>query len=514
MKKNYKKLFILILSIIASIAPIMTTYAETVAEKFNATYYTIKDVPIYINSRFNAIKTTDGKFIYCLQFDKNPPIKEVTYTKNTLITDNGMNYLLKKAYNIKTDEEYFIYKSAVWLYMVDRGIMEGSHKTLTAYYSEVKKSNTPEAKQILELVEAAKKASANDTSAPTIKVDTSDTTFTLDSTGKSYISSAITVTSSTGSYNVSLTNAPEGSTFEKNGNTIIIKVPANKVANLETPITFKVSNSKDIYTAYKYSPSNSNYQPVANMYKETKTSDAVGKLTLKRTVSVPFLKVDAETGETISGAELKLTNSAGKVIKTWTSSKDAEVVTGLTAGTYTLTETKAPDGYKAIDVTVKFSIDAQGNILDSKGEKIVKIIITNEKKTGGVEISKQDITNKEELPGATLVIKDSTRNIIGEWVSTDKPHYIEKLTPGTYTLTETIAPVGYILSEETITFEVKDDGSITKVVMYNTPLTPEEVPVEPTSSFKTMTSGIIGTIIIMAGSILILVNTKKKQYSK
>ena len=600
MKKNFKKLLILILTVITCFVTVTTTYAETALSTFKATYNKI-NTPITFPGNFHVIKTTDGKHVFCLQYNKQVPGSNVVYTKGDLITDNGMNYILAQAYNSKTDNDHFIYKSALWLYMIDMGLMEGTYNGVKTYYTNVKNSNTTEAKKILELVANAKKASANDTSAPTIKINTGANTFSLDSNGKYYVSNNITVTSSTGSYEVSLTSAPSGSTIEKNGNTIVIKVPADKVTNLETTIGFKVSNTKDIYTSYKYNPNSSSYQPLAATFKETKTASANASLVLKRTASVSFLKVDAETGKALSGAELKLVNSKGEVIKTWTSTDKAQVVTGLSVGEYTLIETKAPEGYKAIETSVKFTIDSTGKVIDAKGNTVSIIKITNERKTGDVSISKQDITNNKELPGATLVVKDSNGNVIEEWVSTnkphliknltpgvytltetiapegyvlseetitftvkddgsvtkvvmyntpkrgnvsiskqditnkkelpgatlvvkdydgnvieewvstDKPHYIENLKPGIYTLTETIAPEGYILSDETITFTVKEDGSITKVVMYNTPSSKEEIPVEPTSSFKTMTSSLIGTLIILLGSYLIFKNSKKKE---
>ena len=90
-----------------------------------------------------------------------------------------------------------------------------------------------------------------------------------------------------------------------------------------------------------------------------------------------------------------------------------------------------------------------------------------------VTISKQDITTSKELPGATLQVKDNTGKIIDTWVSTNEAHVIKDLPEGTYTLTETIAPDGYVLSKETITFKIdskgtllnKDDKAIDKVVM-------------------------------------------------
>ena len=64
-----------------------------------------------------------------------------------------------------------------------------------------------------------------------------------------------------------------------------------------------------------------------------------------------------------------------------------------------------------------------------------------------IKISKQDIATKTELPGATLVIKDANGDVIETWESTDTPVEFE-LDAGKYTLCETIAPVGYILSTE------------------------------------------------------------------
>ena len=178
---------------------------------------------------------------------------------------------------------------------------------------------------------------------------------------------------------------------------------------------------------------------------------------------------------------------------------------------------------------------------DESGSAISKVIMYNEKKptTGSASISKQDATNSKELPGASLVVKAYDGTVIDEWISTDEPHMIKNLKPGIYTLTETIAPSGYILSSETVTFTIKDDGSVTPVVMKNapdtkevptptpeqpkpeqpeqpitpeqpvTPSAPNEVPVESTGSFKTATSSIIGMIVMLVGSLFITKNLKK-----
>ena len=84
--------------------------------------------------------------------------------------------------------------------------------------------------------------------------------------------------------------------------------------------------------------------------------------------------------------------------------------------------------------------------------------------TNKTTISKVDITTEKELPGATLTIKDSSGNVVEQWVSTDKPHVIDALPEGKYTLEETIAPDGYIRAEK-IGFEVLETGDVQTVTM-------------------------------------------------
>lgn len=131
--------------------------------------------------------------------------------------------------------------------------------------------------------------------------------------------------------------------------------------------------------------------------------------------------------------------------------------------------------------------------------------------TGPVEISKQDITNSKELPGATLVITDCNGQEVAKWVSTDKPHYIEALPITTdtckYKLTETIAPEGYEINSESIEFEVKDDGTVTKVVMKDNPLT----PTPDTGMNIPMVVYVAGGIILICGIAIIYASVKPKK---
>lgn len=134
----------------------------------------------------------------------------------------------------------------------------------------------------------------------------------------------------------------------------------------------------------------------------------------------------------------------------------------------------SPDNSKYQNVAVLYP-----GTKDLKDSVNLKLNLTTE-----VQISKVDVTTGKELPGATLTVKDSEGKVIDTWVSGEEPHIIYGLEPGKYTLTEEIAPEGYVLSTETIEFEIKADGTVTKVVMENKPEEkPEEPPKEPTSIY-------------------------------
>ena len=86
---------------------------------------------------------------------------------------------------------------------------------------------------------------------------------------------------------------------------------------------------------------------------------------------------------------------------------------------------------------------------------------------------------------------------------------IEKLNPGIYFLTEILAPEGYELSTETVEFTVKEDGTVDgEIIMYNEV---ETVEVPNTSSFKNITTSLIGIIVIGFGSMIIYKNYKKNE---
>lgn len=180
-------------------------------------------------------------------------------------------------------------------------------------------------------------------------------------------------------------------------------------------------------------------------------------------IKVELSKKDLTTMEELPGAELTITDKDGKEIDRWVSTDKPHYIEKLPAGDYTLTEVKAPDGY-AFAESVPFTVLPTGEVQRFEmRDDVIK-----------VEISKVDLTTMEELPGAELTITDKDGEEIDRWVSSDKPHYIEKLPAGEYTLTEITAPDGYDIAES-IRFTVLPTGEVQTVVMKDA-RTPERTP--------------------------------------
>jgi len=209
-------------------------------------------------------------------------------------------------------------------------------------------------------------------------------------------------------------------------------------------------------------------------------------------------------GSELAGAEMQLVNENGEVVDEWVSNGTNHVVTELPVGKYTLKETAAPDGY-IIATDISFEVFADGSVIvenvdatatTEEGHPLIVMVDDTTK----VEISKLDITNDEELVGATLQIIDDKCNVVEEWVSTNEPHYIEaQLIAGkTYTLTETAAPDGYTIANS-IDFTVNADGTVTPVVMYDEPI--PDTPDTPTGD---TTSRLPGIALISAGVALMI----------
>lgn len=308
-------------------------------------------------------------------------------------------------------------------------------------------------------------------------------TFTLGNDGY-YYSNAVTIASNTTYDMGSLSNSKFS--YTNDGDTYVFKIKDTDIKIGATESFSKtISIEKTYMNSSKYICGGSYQDLTLTRVESNKNTDSVtitGSIT-KQKVNINVSKVD-NNGKLIEGATFELkdenqkNNNLDGVLKVSDGTRDI-LFTDLLPGKYYLTETVIPSGYTSTKKTMKIVIDDFGKItVDGKAIDGNKIIVENN--LTKTKISKISAVNKKELPGAILEIQDEQGNIVKfctdengnkntdcKWVSTDKPYEIEGLPVGKYYLIETLAPKGYELNKEKVLFEVKDDGSITEVVMKN-----------------------------------------------
>ena len=179
--------------------------------------------------------------------------------------------------------------------------------------------------------------------------------------------------------------------------------------------------------------------------------------------SVDISKQDITNGKELPGAKLEIRDADGNLVEGWTSTKTPHTVRGLELEkVYTLTETRAPDGYAEAE-SIVFKLVQNGTeqvneVYMKSNDDWTKLdnatIIMQDAPVLGID--KTDIAGNL-LPGATLTIRDADGEVIDTWVTDYKTHRVPisdefiKLSGETkeyiYALTEDVTPAGFEIAE-------------------------------------------------------------------
>ncbi|WP_227835035.1 MULTISPECIES: SpaA isopeptide-forming pilin-related protein [unclassified Clostridioides] len=188
-----------------------------------------------------------------------------------------------------------------------------------------------------------------------------------------------------------------------------------------------------------------------------------------------------------------------KLVKTgYTDEKGYLKFEGLPYDTYTVKETKTPEGYIAAK-DFKVIIKEQNEVHNLK--------IKNELIKGGAKLIKTDVVTGEPLPNAGIRILDEDKNILIEGKTDDKGvFYFNKLSKGIYYFQEYEAPKGYQIDETPMKFEIKENGEIIIFKMTNKKIEKTELP--KTGETNELIFYGIGTTLL--GLLLISIKSKKK----
>ena len=148
--------------------------------------------------------------------------------------------------------------------------------------------------------------------------------------------------------------------------------------------------------------------------------------------------------------------------RTVTTDDSGHAVLGhLVAGTWHIREKTAAAGY-IIDPSIhEMEIDEHGQI---EGKSTIVLELENEPTK--IEVSKHDAETEQPVVGAELTVTDSSGAVVDSWTTTEEPHLIEALAPGSYTLSETKAPKQHEVADS-ITFTVEETSAVQTVCMYD-----------------------------------------------
>ncbi|MGN1120023.1 MAG: Cna B-type domain-containing protein, partial [Oscillospiraceae bacterium] len=184
-----------------------------------------------------------------------------------------------------------------------------------------------------------------------------------------------------------------------------------------------------------------------------------------KATSVQILKVD-ESGQPLAGASLSVLDQNDNVVDSWVSGSEAHEIAGLKVGaTYTLKETRSPNGY-TIAADKDFTIPASGVVQVKMTDGITKVKVTKTASDTG-----------RPLAGAVLQLKDSAGNVVDEWTTTatNNPYEFNgRLIAGAeYTIHEVSAPEGYKVADD-IKFTVNTNGMVNDLIMSDTKIETED----------------------------------------
>ena len=219
----------------------------------------------------------------------------------------------------------------------------------------------------------------------------------------------------------------------------------------KAPKGYKLWNAPIDFTVDEYgkvSVGSTELKPEGLVYTAMITNTAEEKeITLKKV---------SDTGEALTGATFRLSGEKSYIL---TTGSDGTAKISLPYGDYILEEVIAPDGYVLSSEKQTMNLSDSGLKLNGKAVSGFTVTLKNQPVTFALTLHKRDASTGKALSGATFKI---TGNSYTKTVTADALGNTEtiKLRPGTYGITETATPSGYIRPLGGWTLTVERDGDM------------------------------------------------------
>lgn len=262
-----------------------------------------KSTKSYIaNINFPYKRTTDGKYLYCLNINKKTAKNiKANIVENSTIIDGGVIYILKNGYPNKSitgdkDKDYYITQTAIWWYLDT--LYESTN--LGKQFKEIGTDSYNLRKYVKELKDNGYKHRNDD-----LKVNNSivikDLNVSLDN--NYYVTNNIQFENKNiNSYKMEIQNAPKGtkiiindeekeyqSIIEGNKNDLVkIKIPNENTKNKN--IKLIISTIINNYMAYEYQPTDKDMQNLVLLEKSS--SELIEEKDLSKLMSINEEVVD------------------------------------------------------------------------------------------------------------------------------------------------------------------------------------------------------------------------------
>ena len=219
----------------------------------------------------------------------------------------------------------------------------------------------------------------------------------------------------------------------------------------KAPKGYKLWNAPIDFTVDEYgkvSVGSTELKPEGLVYTAMITNTAEEKeITLKKV---------SDTGEALTGATFRLSGEKSYIL---TTGSDGTAKISLPYGDYILEEVIAPDGYVLSSEKQALNLSDSGLKLNGKAVSGFTVTLKNQPVTFALTLHKRDASTGKALSGATFKI---TGNSYTKTVTADALGNTGtiKLRPGTYGITETATPSGYIRPLGGWTLTVERDGDM------------------------------------------------------
>ena len=456
MKKNLGKILIAIIAFISTVsiiaaAPSSGSYSRRDLQGVNIqsgahTYYQSitfgnSTIPVY-----GLNKSLDVPYSGTTYFHK----QEITSIASVYILANGFggtwNTTLLGS-GLTSDQRYYATQLAIWL---DQGRVTESSLN----------QNDAAVAAAIKLYRAARQSASL---KPSISTTATNNEMTID--GLYYRSQLMTVTGvGYENYTVTLSNAgsyaeivtASGQVYNSGvslpaGTRFYVRIPTVRVTSSMTPIV-SVSATAREPRVYQYTINNANYQDMAALEVTSVSVSNQYYLSLRyeQRATLVVSKKDTATNRELAGATLVLTDANNRIIESWISTTTPKTISNLAPGRYTVSEMYAPSGYQLAS-PVSFTLVA--------GEtRPITVYNTTVAQRGSIHISATDSSTNRILSGVTMVLKDSNGNTVESWTSTTSARTLN-LAVGTYTLTQTSVPTGYVLNTNPMSITVAANDS-------------------------------------------------------